>query len=129
MRRILPFFFFPALFSFYSCGTSKAIVKTTKPTYTLTYKLIANSAFKHLDASYLDESGHAIRRKDILEDSVEISLGPVFEGFVASISSTGYGATDSLAKIELQIFSNNVLVEHRFAVGPNPSLAINYVVE
>jgi len=129
MRHALHTFSFLALIFCSGCSTSKSVVKVPKPTYNITYKLIANADFTHLDASYLDKTNVGIHQKDIGGKQIEIPIGLVAEGFVASISSTGYGAKDSLASIELQIYSNGALVSKGMAHGINPSLAVSYLVE
>jgi len=98
-------------------------------TYNITYKVINNSSFKHLDASYLDNYKKGVRIKDIVQPQVEVPIGLVTDGFIASISCTGYGAKDSLASIELQIFQNGDMVVSNVVYGLNPSLAVSYVVE
>lgn len=129
MRRTLHTYSFLTLLIFCGCGTSKIVSQTPKPTYNITYKLITNTDFTHLDASYLDKSSVGVRKKDIVQRQVDVPIGLVRKGFVASISSTGYGAKDSLASIELQIFKNDSLVVSDIALGRNPSLAVSYVVE
>lgn len=113
------------------CGSSKPvkIISKPKPSKAISYKLISTFSFEHLDVSYLTANNAGKRQKNIKQNPLEIPIGFVHSGFIASISSTGYGANDSLAKIELQIFENGVLVASRQISGANPSLAISYIVD
>lgn len=111
------------------CNTPKSVAQTPKPTYNITYRLITNAHFQHLDACYLNRTNVGVIKKDILQQQVDMPIGVVVSGFVASISTTGYGAKDSLAMIELQIFKNGELVAQEKTYGLNPSIAVSYVVE
>ena len=129
MKRTLRTISFLSVFFYYGCSAQKNISQTPIPTYSITYKLITNAEYEHLDASYLDRTNKGILKKDIKQKQVVIPIGVVSKGYVASISSTGFGAKDSLATIELQIFRDDSLVVDKVVMGANPSLAVSYAVE
>ncbi len=129
MRHTIHTFFLLVVIMGAGCSTSRSVAQTPKPTYNITYKLITNAHFQHLDASYLNRTHVGVIKKDIQQQQMDMPIGAVASGFVASISSTGYGAKDSLASIELQIFKNGELVAQEKTFGLNPSIAVSYLVE
>ncbi|HHB80043.1 MAG TPA: hypothetical protein ENK85_12490 [Saprospiraceae bacterium] len=129
MKYFQLLFFMLVGFFCFSCGTAKPIQKAPEQPHQIAYKLITNSVFDHLDVSYLDRFEKGVTKKDLIQKVMDIPIGLVSAGYIASISSTGYGAKDSTATLELQIIENGKVVAHQVAMGKSPSVAVSYVVE
>lgn len=110
-----------------SCTTTKSIPQT--PAGEISYKIIAQSTYQHLDAAYVGVHNEVIRLAQIEKKEITIPLGKVHHGFISSISCTGYGARNENGSIELQILHNGLVVEQQTVEGKNPSLAISYRIE
>ncbi|GEM_PF-4260374 len=119
---------------FGACGVSKPTAQSV-PAGKLTYELVAKPVFKKFHAVYLDARKQAHTVNEASEKAVQYDIGAVPDGFVASMSATGYEAADSSAYIIISILMHGMnadtgmtLVARDTAIGPNPSLTVSYVV-